>query len=71
MTSLNLRGLAAAAATFSLVHGLGRDQQRCHRLLHPFPSVPRIQGRRDLLLAALRPAWLQSEDVGQGPPLRA
>ena len=38
MTSLNLRRLAAAAATFSLVHGLGRDQQRCHRLLHPFPQ---------------------------------
>ena len=38
MTSLNLRRLAAAAATFSLVHGRGRDQQRCHRLLHPFPQ---------------------------------
>ena len=38
MTSLNLRRLAAAAATFSLVHGRGRDQQRRHRLLHPFPQ---------------------------------
>ena len=72
MTSLNLRRLAAAAATFSLSFTAAAAINSAAIVSStPFPSVPRIQGRRDLLLAALRPAWLQGEDVGQGPPLRA
>ncbi len=66
MTSLNLRRLAAAAATFSLSFTARPRSTAPPSSPPPFPSVPRIQGRRDLLLAALRPAWLQGEDVGQG-----